>query len=1013
MDQEDTMDFKALRAKFQDEEILLKKPKFKPAVPEKPKVVPPPHSPTHHLPAGARPSLLTSISQIDGKTAFAPRVVFKEDQKESKKPLIQPTLKTKEKSEGKLKLGKDKSTKGSKEKLDADGKTDLLDKKPKKESGKDKKLLLVFPVASKGGTAELVPATPPPKPTTPKKKPFFAGLKKSVKKGSAEIPADPILDAPSPDISGPTPLVPTNLTLGKTTPEPPVEIQTPKAVTPPNPTFPDYSSLAALTPPSFIPDPPNNVSQEAFIPDIPAPDVPSLEMKTPSEIETPAIPVSVSPRPTTPTPVIPAPSSPAPSPRDACTQLAVPGPPSPAAPTPSPPSETEVSAAAGVAAAEGPAVEESPPPGVHPPSAPSSPKAERPVSAMSALERAEEMNPGKRTSPCDQRVFNALEKARKKLSPLNASTTSYSVTPAPEELHPPVSPTCSLPDLPPIDYDDQAANAKAAQVNGFDHRQPSPMLEGITEEGSDVIPELLDVPPPPPRKSLPDPQSLGPTPVKPARPPSADQTAYLPPPLEDNAVEIPAPPEFSETDTSMEVPEFEDVGSDATELHSLELPVSEWGNGEYVGADGPEEHTVPETMTPEFYSNGITDPEAEDYGVPRFGAAFHEIPESDPALDVLDSSSPLDVQPITVPQAEHGAYEIGENVYEDVSSSATKKKGKSEAGKKRKGPPKNPYAETSQPTNEEKSKTIRFGRNDRKTSPEGPDEKELKKKEKQRLEKEKKELKEQKEREKKEQKEREKRENEMKKKFKITGQEEAMYQATVCVTTKGRKNDLPVTSGDTVSIIRTTNCPKGKWLARNSSNTYGYIAVDHVELDIKEMLQLGKKAAVSHKNSSDTVDAERTSMGSRTSNHYPLSTGSFTDDSEEWTNDDDEPPSSPTEPIDPPSPQGHSRTHSMPELGDRELNIVHQHSHSDISTEGPYIHARHEALQKLATFFHSPKTVIEEPTDGTEATTSPVFVEEELVCLPESSSTEEVDVELPDMLILPPPDLYADILTVE
>ena len=52
---------------------------------------------------------------------------------------------------------------------------------------------------------------------------------------------------------------------------------------------------------------------------------------------------------------------------------------------------------------------------------------------------------------------------------------------------------------------------------------------------------------------------------------------------------------------------------------------------------------------------------------------------------------------------------------------------------------------------------------------EGPDEKELKKREKQRLEKEKKELKEKQEREKKEQKEREKKENEMKKKFKVSG----------------------------------------------------------------------------------------------------------------------------------------------------------------------------------------------------------------------------------------------------
>lgn len=50
------------------------------------------------------------------------------------------------------------------------------------------------------------------------------------------------------------------------------------------------------------------------------------------------------------------------------------------------------------------------------------------------------------------------------------------------------------------------------------------------------------------------------------------------------------------------------------------------------------------------------------------------------------------------------------------------------------------------------------------------------------------------------------------------GQEEAMYKAKVTVTTKGRKNDLPLKSGDNISIIRTTDCPKGKWLARDSSN---------------------------------------------------------------------------------------------------------------------------------------------------------------------------------------------------
>lgn len=66
--------------------------------------------------------------------------------------------------------------------------------------------------------------------------------------------------------------------------------------------------------------------------------------------------------------------------------------------------------------------------------------------------------------------------------------------------------------------------------------------------------------------------------------------------------------------------------------------------------------------------------------------------------------------------------------------------------------------------------SLLFCRNDKKEKPaaEGPDEKELKKKEKQRLEKEKKEQKEKLEREKKEQKEKEKKESEMKKKFKVS-----------------------------------------------------------------------------------------------------------------------------------------------------------------------------------------------------------------------------------------------------
>ncbi|KAF7659702.1 hypothetical protein LDENG_00293030 [Lucifuga dentata] len=969
-EQEVTMDFKALRAKFQDEELLLKQPRMKPALPEKPKVLPPPASPIHHLPPGARSSLLTSINQsLENKTLIAPRVAFKDEKKDSKKPLVQSNMKGKEKNDGKVKGGKDKATKGSKEKLVED----LSDQKPKKDS--IKKLQLVLPVAPKDSTAELVPAAAPPKVTALKKKGIL-GFRKSVKKEAVDVPADPILDTLSSDVAGVAPLIPVPVLFGGTAPEP--EISPLKAVMPPTllitspaiethpPSTP--STLSSVTPPP-VPTSSDITPPPAFIPDIPAPTIPTSESESPLELKTPVLPVSLPPRPASPHEIIPTPPSSIPTPPPTHSNQAIPSP-TPAVCIPSPTPEQEITEEEAVGVAE---VVEPPAPVIDPPSIPSSPKLERPISALSALERAEEMNPGKRASPADQRILSALEKARRKAasSSLTNPSTLSSVTPPPEE-HPPPSPTQSFPDLPPIDYEDRAGKSlkpKPGQVNGFDHRQASPVLEDIAEEGSDAIPELLVLPPLLPRKSLPQPECLDLAPEKPPRPPSAHLSTFFPPSVEENAAEMPVPPGFSDADT-IEVPEFEDV---ASETHST----TEWGNGEHAGLDSPDG---------QYYRNELPLPVAELHRVSVFGGEHQ------------DNTKIQDYKPVAGSQAkDNGAYDNPDNVYEDVTS-ATKKKGKIDGGKKRKGPPKNPYAETAhEATNEEKVKTSRFGKNDKKTTPEGPDEKELKKKEKQRLEKEKKELKEQKEREKKEQKEREKREserekkeNEMKKKFNITGQEDAMYQAKVTVTTKGRKNDLPVNSGDIVSIIRTTNCPIGKWLARDSSNTYGYIAVDHVELDIKEMLELGKKAAITHKSNSNLIEVETTSTGSRTSNQYPQSTGSFSDDSEEWTGDDDDVVPLPSEITDPLSPPGHTRTHSMPDMSNKELSINHQHSHSDLCAEGPHAQAKHEALQKLTTFFYLPNPAVESSAR------------------PEPSSMQEVDFEVPDTLILPPPDLYAD-----
>uniref|UniRef100_A0A8C2XFM5 Si:ch211-188c16.1 n=1 Tax=Cyclopterus lumpus TaxID=8103 RepID=A0A8C2XFM5_CYCLU len=160
-------------------------------------------------------------------------------------------------------------------------------------------------------------------------------------------------------------------------------------------------------------------------------------------------------------------------------------------------------------------------------------------------------------------------------------------------------------------------------------------------------------------------------------------------------------------------------------------------------------------------------------------------------------------------------------------------------------------------------------------SPPNADLKEQKKREKHRLEK-----------EKKEQKEREKKEHEMKKKFKVTGEEEAMYHAKVMVGSKVRKNDLPVKSGDTVGIIRTTSCPKGKWLARDANHSYGYISVMNVELNIKEMLELGKKAQAAGRGGN--LEGDTISIGSSALCLIkPMCFPTVTDDSEEWACEDE------------------------------------------------------------------------------------------------------------------------------
>ncbi|XP_062284598.1 uncharacterized protein si:ch211-188c16.1 isoform X2 [Scomber scombrus] len=317
------------------------------------------------------------------------------------------------------------------------------------------------------------------------------------------------------------------------------------------------------------------------------------------------------------------------------------------------------------------------------------------------------------------------------------------------------------------------------------------------------------------------------------------------------------------------------------------------------------------------------------------------------------------IQPHQSEEQQDSYYVACDNVYEDVEN--LNKFLSSQNSRKHKGVLKNPYADNL-PTNEEASFNI-WQRNPwgnasgehaqsaynhvhskERQSPNTADHKEQKKREKHRLEK-----------EKKEQKEREKKENEMKKKFKVTGEEEPMYHAKVMVASKVRKNDLPVKSGDTVSIIRTTNCPKGKWLARDANHKYGYISVMNVELNIKEMLELGKKAQAAGRGGN--LDGDTISIGSRSSSHR-VHTSSY--DSEEWACDDE---------TLSPSNESHcfpQQSALMPETSCGHASA--QHTLSDANLEDLHTQTRHEALQKLAIFFQQSKDEFDDVPDSGGAT---------------------------------------------
>uniref|UniRef100_UPI00398E48C3 FYN-binding protein 1-like isoform X3 n=1 Tax=Pristiophorus japonicus TaxID=55135 RepID=UPI00398E48C3 len=102
------------------------------------------------------------------------------------------------------------------------------------------------------------------------------------------------------------------------------------------------------------------------------------------------------------------------------------------------------------------------------------------------------------------------------------------------------------------------------------------------------------------------------------------------------------------------------------------------------------------------------------------------------------------------------------------------------------------------------------------------------------------------EQERKEQKEKEKREQEMRKKFKFLGPIEVIQNVKVAMDFRGGRYDLSCKQGECLEVIRITDNPEGKWLARTLDGSYGYVKVTCVDVDYDD---IKKKAAVRPKES--------------------------------------------------------------------------------------------------------------------------------------------------------------------
>ncbi|XP_051510903.1 proteoglycan 4-like [Myxocyprinus asiaticus] len=1051
MEQEDSIDFKTLKARFQGENGL--KIQTKPAIPEKPKTIPPQSTKISN-------PLISSIHAAVQKGALhAPHVVFKDDKNLNSQ--LSPPWGSKAKAKQPI------------------NNFELLYKNQKKEGDivkqalKDRNLPLVLPVLPINvGTPEPEPSphTPvfvsPAKASTPKK--FVFNTRKTGKDVnekadtvetptpasctpdslapsnpaparpsvtanapiesvpvvpkalvppliSAETPPVPSIPAPSipargipastsskpeiPEPTIPTPVIPSRAAPKPYISKPEAPISTLPVAAPPKPKINLLSLSEVFPPPEECPPPDFTDIPPPIIPDEDFPDGDSYDQATPS----PAIRTSITP----------VPRSPAVSRTD-----------SPATPThPEFTSEPLVKPLESTAGTDS-VVAPSPPPAVHNPVTPlevvlenekaltdkMADKTEdddfstKSLSALSALVRAEEMAPIKRTTLHDNRVLSLLEKAKRKSTMIQLPTTPENTTPletgapevglpktaTPEVDQPDLNPPEKLPEeapsvkenkafeFPPVDYQarlpPKTHPPEAAQVNGLDLRQ--------TSQGVLTVVKPMNPPPPPPRRPLPATSVMEHPLEKPIQPPAKD--LYIP--------TTPAEPLETHEDSS-----FDNSYGEASfgDVEEFELPAVPNFRPPSVALSASDSKRPVSVHEKSFLEQLRPNHQTADEMLPNMEDRDH----GEVDYNSINSSSSMPITQAAIHQdspvnqdvlSPSGTIVSSGNVYEDQ---VLNKKGKTLKNKKQKGPPKNPYADTVTVVEE----TPKKGLFSRKNSAKAADEKELKKKEKQRE----KEKEKEKEREKKEQKDKEKKENEMKKRFKITGQEEPIYHVKVIEDCKARKNDLPLKIGDTVSIIRTNNCPKGKWLAKDSDNKYGYVPVESVDLNINGIMELGKMTtATNRSNGTGLRDGEVTSSGSRTSDHYTMNHESFSDDSdEEWTCDDDETAyGSPSE-----IPHiGMNQTQAMPtRVSMSEPGLVQQ---TESDPNYMKVQTNQEALQKLATFFTQPKT----PSQALPENNTPIMQASKPEN-PGSLNTED-DLEISNLQILPPPDLYADII---